>query len=643
MALNYTYNQIINRLEAFFGAHEIVQAFTHGDLQFADIDKFPTYPRVHAIPLDMAIDGNELTYTFEFIVFGLPRVEDDKQDNIAEVLSDTAQILQDFINAIRRGDSNILNIYDLETTFGTAEPFWDGLNQKVAGWQVQIEITTPYTWNACVIPVAGVTPPTPPTPTCEDAAVTVNGDAFDTVASGGTLDVPVELGDGTPVGTITDGVVVITYPPCDDATVNINGVLYDTVPSGDTINVPVINTAADQVGAISGSNFVIGDVSIKKAIDGTTFTTVKAEGSFNVQRVRSYLKNTPATTFDNNTPELSVIAQDIRTVTITFQDGQAGEAAVSVSPETATIDGASTPTLRIYDIGTDGAGLIGSITSTPQIDAFVQDVSDSGSANLITAIQAEFCAPCADASVTVNSSAFNTVAAGGALNVPVQYVNGTPVGTITAGVVQIPNPVTQSGIAYRRPIYSQKNSYNAAGTLDNTRTKDEGGHLRNGRYDYTPPAYPVSFAALNFSASDPYVTLASNNSFGNTNRWTAADGTQTFPNVYRVDNLTGLGWWATEVNGLANWQNQLDYVDAATDGGYTDWRVPTNDEFKSIIWEGGTGWNPTYFGSMSQITFWTCTTNPDNLTQAIQVFATKYFTRTAKSGSAYTLMVRNHF
>lgn len=47
----------------------------------------------------------------------------------------------------------------------------------------------------------------------------------------------------------------------------------------------------------------------------------------------------------------------------------------------------------------------------------------------------------ADATVNVNSSLFDTVVAEGDLNVPVQYVNGTPVGTIVGGVVQIPNPV----------------------------------------------------------------------------------------------------------------------------------------------------------------------------------------------------------
>jgi len=51
-----------------------------------------------------------------------------------------------------------------------------------------------------------------------------------------------------------------------------------------------------------------------------------------------------------------------------------------------------------------------------------------------------------DSNVTVNSSAFDSVVAEGAINVPVQYENGTPVGNITSGVVEIPDPVTPPSV-----------------------------------------------------------------------------------------------------------------------------------------------------------------------------------------------------
>lgn len=53
----------------------------------------------------------------------------------------------------------------------------------------------------------------------------------------------------------------------------------------------------------------------------------------------------------------------------------------------------------------------------------------------------------ADATVNVNGNLFDTVLAEGTINVPVEYENGTPVGTITGGVVEIPNPVTCASIS----------------------------------------------------------------------------------------------------------------------------------------------------------------------------------------------------
>ena len=49
---------------------------------------------------------------------------------------------------------------------------------------------------------------------------------------------------------------------------------------------------------------------------------------------------------------------------------------------------------------------------------------------------------CVDATVTVNGGEFDTVESGGTLDVPVEYVNGTPIGTNVDGIIQIPNPIT---------------------------------------------------------------------------------------------------------------------------------------------------------------------------------------------------------
>jgi len=65
---------------------------------------------------------------------------------------------------------------------------------------------------------------------CEDATVLINGTEVDTIASGGSLDIPV-LQDGSPVGSLVGSEWIV--PPCGgdcpyDGIIQINGVPVDT-------------------------------------------------------------------------------------------------------------------------------------------------------------------------------------------------------------------------------------------------------------------------------------------------------------------------------------------------------------------------------------------------------------------------------
>jgi len=277
-------------------------------------------------------------------------------------------------------------------------------------------------------------------------------------------------------------------------------------------------------------------------------------------------------------------------------------------------------------------------------EATAEDIDNGATGTFRGFLQALLCSPCSDATVTVNSSAFDTVASGGTLDVPVEYVNGSAVGSLVTGVWTIPNPATPSGVYYRRPVYNQYNSYDNAGSIDNAASSyDEGWHLRNGNYDYTPPVYPATFAALDFTSTDPFVTLAENNVAGNTNRFTAADGTQTYPDVYVVDHLTGLGYWANEANSNNKaWDVHLAYTNTATEGGYSDWRMCTNEELNMIFSENSTGFQAP-FNNIGTGSIWSATTFPESLTDAYVTFATKAWSRNQKSLNRALIMVRNHY
>jgi hypothetical protein len=77
--------------------------------------------------------------------------------------------------------------------------------------------------------IVNVTPPE-----CLDATIEVNGDTFGTVASGGTIDIPVVNGGSNPVGTIDGGQVVI-----GDSSVFINGTQVGDVVAEDTLSIAV--------------------------------------------------------------------------------------------------------------------------------------------------------------------------------------------------------------------------------------------------------------------------------------------------------------------------------------------------------------------------------------------------------------------
>jgi hypothetical protein len=86
-----------------------------------------------------------------------------------------------------------------------------------------------------------------------------------------------------------------------------------------------------------------------------------------------------------------------------------------------------------------------------------------------------------------------------------------------------------------------------------------------------------------------FTTLAGNNPFGNTNRFTDELGGSTYTNNIVIDwstydGATVLGWRRT-TNGVdINWDNSIDGALAVSIGSFTtDWRLPNVGEFFSIL------------------------------------------------------------
>jgi hypothetical protein len=154
---------------------------------------------------------------------------------------------------------------------------------------------------------------------CLDATIDINGVPFDTVPSGGTLDIPVidtgsnpvgsQIGtdwviannatyinsvqvtdqaaeqdafiavelDGSPSGTWNAGTQTweVTSDPCLDGNIELNGVAVATVASGGTEDIPVLSEGSNPVGSLVGSDWVIENNAT--TINGVQVTDQEAE------------------------------------------------------------------------------------------------------------------------------------------------------------------------------------------------------------------------------------------------------------------------------------------------------------------------------------------------------------------------------
>lgn len=215
--------------------------------------------------------------------------------------------------------------------------------------------------------------------------------------------------------------------------------------------------------------------------------------------------------------------------------------------------------------------------------------------------------------------------------------------TLPAQTPMVCTPATtQSGIAYDRPeITGQTTSY---------RTGDDADNLSNGVYDYTPPAYPTSYAKLDYSTpSTAWKTLVSNNAFGNKDRFTDDTGGQTYTNPYVIDHLTGLGIYTPMQGANQNWNTNIDEAQASTLLGYSDWRMANLNEALATtnFSEAAMSTAPFSFASSPSVVQ-TSTTQHNNTSNYMRLVRTAYPTvaaeakTTAAAARAY-LLVRTHY
>ena len=227
------------------------------------------------------------------------------------------------------------------------------------------------------------------------------------------------------------------------------------------------------------------------------------------------------------------------------------------------------------------------------------------------------------------------------------------------GKTILPSGIPKSGIAYNPPLLTgQTTSY---------QTGDDGWHLANGTYNYTAPLYPVSYARLDRAATYPFITLVSNNSFGNKYRFTSITGgyydqaTATyytvlgvpttflseFTNGIVVDHLTRLAWFRPDQTSR-NWSTSITNIHGVSTFGYSDWRLCNKNEYNTLLnseINGGTNYEPivSIIGTSTSAQSWTSTTRQDLTTDAMwwALYSQQRLLTNAKTGTARVTYCRN--
>ena len=132
---------------------------------------------------------------------------------------------------------------------------------------------------------------------------------------------------------------------------------------------------------------------------------------------------------------------------------------------------------------------------------------------------------------------------------------------------------------------------------------------------------------LEAGRSVSFTTLAENNVFGNTNRFTDELGGSTYTNNIVIDwstynGSTVLGWRRTVNGAFVNWNTAIDGALAVSIAPFTTgWRLPNVQELSSIcVWDANWRFNYAPFNIGNTFNIWSSTTDMQATSRAIIIW-----------------------
>jgi len=294
----------------------------------------------------------------------------------------------------------------------------------------------------------------------------------------------------------------------------------------------------------------------------------------------------------------------------------------------------------------------------PTYDFTSTSVLDNLTPEQVTALEDEFGGGGGDVDISINGTAFETVAAPDSIDIPVVNDGLLPIGSeLIAGywLVQ-PTRIYNSDesfeafspaeIDYELPNITFTDTDNttsskAAGisfsatlipALSAAQLNDTDDGLTFTQKDNLTALLDIKTGqTISYRTGDDgdieqgslqaFVVLPAQNPYGNSNRFTDTSGGQTYANGIIVDWSRRLMWYNPSAS--ANWNTAIDAAEASTQGGFTDWHIPNVRQHQSIANYGDSGGVFTYPPfNLSANAYWTSTTSPASTTNAYRMLNT---------------------
>lgn len=141
------YKQVISDLKSIGNSHKQINSVGFGDVtqltMDVETDKEPLYTKMYIVPNPVSLNQNEIIYNFQISV--MDRINIDLS-NQRDVMNDTLEIMKDIFT--------ILYLSQYQSQWGaTLTPFLEEYETILGGWTININITQPYPYNRCDIPI----------------------------------------------------------------------------------------------------------------------------------------------------------------------------------------------------------------------------------------------------------------------------------------------------------------------------------------------------------------------------------------------------------------------------------------------------------------------------------------------------------